>query len=75
MKIQKINTKKFNNNKQHQKINFGENKVASIPKNNEQSQKNKIYDYTKNTFAILGILLTIQFREQLYYSIKKLFKK
>ena len=75
MKIQKINTIKLNNNKQHQKINFGDNKVASIPKNNEQSQKNKIYEYTKNGFAILSILLTYYFRHDLKYFFKKLFKK
>ena len=75
MKIQKINSTKFNNKPSHQKISFGENKVENVSKNNKHPKKNKIFEYTKNIFAILGILLTIQFKDQLYYFFKRLFKK
>ena len=59
MKIQKINTIKLNNNKKHQKINFGENKVANVSKNNKQPKKNKIYEYTRDVLALWGAILTI----------------
>ena len=59
MKIQKINTIKINNNKQHQKISFGENKVENVFKDNKQPKKNKIYEYTRDALALWGVILTI----------------
>ena len=75
MKIQKINSTKFNNKPSHQKISFGENKVENVSKNNKHPKKNKIFEYIKNGFAILSILLTYYFRHDLKYFFKKLFKK
>ena len=55
MKIQKINTIKLNNNKQHQKISFGERKVEKFSsENNENAKNSKLYEHTRDIFAFLG---------------------
>ena len=74
MKIQKISTAKLNNNKQHQKINFGENKVANVSKNNKQPKKNKLYEYTRDALALWGVILTIYLGYDLFVIGKKIRK-
>lgn len=73
MKIQQINSIKFNNKTLQQKINFGENKVVHSSNNNEQTKKNKTYEYAKNALAIIGLLTVLYFLGRTYHFPQKNF--